>query len=136
MILIKLILLIALSLFASVKCAEESNDQQEGNSVVLGQLSIALDDIESTVPQDMAIASVTSDQSLASIEVVQGQLQTGGLVQNNNSGDYLSKLEKLKNTKFHNHITGNASIKPVIVLKITMRSIVYPSSITLLRTGM
>ena len=101
MILIKLILLIALSLFASVKCAEESNDQQEGNSVVLGQLSIALDDIESTVPQDMAIASVTSDQSLASIEVVQGQLQTGGLVQNNNSGDYLSKLEKLKNTKFH-----------------------------------
>jgi hypothetical protein len=44
-------------------------------------------------------------------------------------------LYKPPKTKFHSHLTGNASIKPTIALKMMISAIVYAISTALLSNG-
>ena len=90
-----LILIISLRF---LRCSSDDSETSSDSSATnFGQLNISLSDTEAVVPQDVAITSVTEQQSLAAIEVVQGRLQTGSLVQGEKN-DYLTRLESLKNT--------------------------------------
>ena len=118
--------MIALAAFVTtISCGGDSDDgvatdgavggASPGETGSFGTLQISTDAVEALVPQDVALASVTAEQSPEAIEVVQGQLNVPGLIQDppsSEKNDHLTILAALKSTLEATDAEGCAAAIP------------------------